>query len=218
MRYIHIIVAFRERHPSECILQTKVDWKSAYRRMHYAPASASASTTVVGEHLLVALRMTFGGAPNPSQWSDVSELACDLSNDLARHPGWDPSRHVSPHQPLLKGASELLPTSVPFAQTKPLFVQLPCDDAPKAENFIDDQFMAFLASSSERGSSILPFVIHLLGRPLHQDESISRDDVLSLKKFLAEATPAEIKTVLGWVINSRSLLISLPMHKYIAWS
>eukprot|EP00978_Attheya_sp_CCMP212_P041659 scaffold241666_cov75-Attheya_sp.AAC.1 len=66
--------------------------------------------------------------------------------------------------------------------------------------------------------SILPFVIHLLGRPLYQVESISRDDVLPLKKFLAEATPAEIKTILGWEINSRSLLISLPMHKYIAWS
>jgi hypothetical protein len=34
IHFIHIIVAFRTLYPRECILLTKVDWKSAYRRMH----------------------------------------------------------------------------------------------------------------------------------------------------------------------------------------
>jgi hypothetical protein len=32
--------------------------------------------------LLVALRLTFGGSANPSQWSDLSELLFDLANDI----------------------------------------------------------------------------------------------------------------------------------------
>ena len=48
--------------------------------------------------------MTFGGAANPSQWSDISEIATDLSNDLVRDPAWDPDLFQSPHQHLLKDA------------------------------------------------------------------------------------------------------------------
>jgi hypothetical protein len=217
MRYIHLIIVMRAQQPNECIFQTKVDWKSAYRRMHYAVPSAVQSITRVDEHLLVALRMTFGGAPNPSQWSDVSELACDLANDLVRHPGWDPLVHSSPHQHLIHNKLERQPSDVPFAPAKPLFVHVPCDERPKADNFIDDQFLAFLETSAARGSAILPFIIHLLSRPLATNESISRDDLLSLKKFMAEATPDEQKIVLGWLIDTRRLTIALPSHKHIAW-
>ncbi len=38
-----------------------------------------------------------------------------------------------------------------------------------------------------------------------------------MKKFAAEARPAEIKTVLGWAINTRSLRIYLPMDKFAEW-
>jgi hypothetical protein len=216
-RYIHAIVALRLQNPHEVILQTKVDWKSAYRRMHYAAPSAVQCITTVAGFLLLALRMTFGGAPNPSQWSDVSEMACDLANDLVRHPGWDPQLHVSPHQNLLKTAYQSAPPDTPFAPALPVFVVVPCDGYPIADNFIDDQFMAFYRCHLERGSAILPFIIHLLGRPVAPDESISRDDLLSLKKFLAEATPDEVKTILGWIIDSRQLTIALPHHKFVAW-
>jgi hypothetical protein len=216
-RYIHVIVALRQHYPSEIILQTKVDWKSAYRRMHYAATSAVQSITVIAGYLLLALRMTFGGAPNPSQWSDVSEMACDLANDIVRHPGWNPVVQVSPHQDLLASKYSSAPKDTPFAQSLPVFVKVPCDGHPTAENFIDDQFMAFRLCHLVKGSAILPFIIHLLGRPVATTESIARDDVLSLKKFLAEATPDEIKTILGWIIDTRHLTIALPHHKYVAW-
>ena len=38
--------------------------------------------------------------------------------------------------------------------------------------------------------------------------------MLSLKKWLAEGRQEEIKTVLGWIINTRLLLVSLPHDKY----
>jgi hypothetical protein len=69
---------------------TKVDWKSAYRRVHLRPSTAVKSCTFIDGLLLMALRMTFGGAPNPAQWSDISEVVTDLANDLVRRNDWDP--------------------------------------------------------------------------------------------------------------------------------
>ena len=43
-----------------------------------------------------------GGSPNPSLWSDVSEVVTNLANDLVRRSDWDLTRHHSPHQPLLE--------------------------------------------------------------------------------------------------------------------
>ncbi len=60
--------------------------------------------------------------------------------------------------------------------------------------------------------------IHTLAHPLDPLDEISRKEIISLKKNLAEGRPSELKTVLGWNINSRSLNISLPIDKYNAWS
>jgi hypothetical protein len=37
-------------------------------------------------------------------------------------------------------------------------------------------------------------------------------------KLAAEASPEEIKLILGWLMNFRELIVSLPDNKYIAWS
>ncbi len=79
---------------------TKVDWKSAYRRIHLRPSTAVKSCTCIDGLLLMALRMTFGGAPNPAQWSDIYEVVTDLANDIVRRNDWDPTRFKSPHQAL----------------------------------------------------------------------------------------------------------------------
>jgi hypothetical protein len=218
LRHIHQIVALRHRHPAEIILQSKVDWKSAYRRLHNAPSTAVSSMVVVGCFLLVALRLTFGGAPNPSRWSDLSEIACDLSNDLARNSGWNPKRHFSPHSTKLPATPLLEPPNIPLAAAQPLSVPLPIDDAPKSEVYIDDLFNCYLHRHLQHGSEILPFVLQLLGRPPNSSDPIERDDVLSISKFLAEATPSEVKPILGWIVDTRRLLLSLPPNKVRAWS
>ena len=37
-------------------------------------------------------------------------------------------------------------------------------------------------------------------------------------KLAAEASPEEVKLILGWLMNFRELIVSLPDNKYIAWS
>jgi hypothetical protein len=173
---------------------------------------------LVGNYLLIALRLTFGGSPNPSRWSDLSEIACDLANDLVQNPGWDPTVHSSPHSTKLPPEPLLEPRSVPFATAVPLSVALPINDEPKTEVYIDDLFNCFLLRRLAKGGQILPFVLHLMGRPTHTKDAITRDDILSISKFLAEATPSEIKTILGWEVDTRRLLLSLPTNKVTAWS
>ena len=43
--------------------------------------------------------------------------------------------------------------------------------------------------------------------------SLIRNFALLLKKLSGEGTPAEIKKILGWIINSRLLEIGLPITK-----
>ena len=37
------------------------------------------------------------------------------------------------------------------------------------------------------------------------------------EKILAEAGAEEIKIILGWILNFRTLTIALPENKYVAW-
>ena len=130
-RYVHFVLHLRRRHPMERILQTKVDLKAAYRRLHYCFETAAQALVIVGGFLLMALRLTFGGASNPSQWSDVSEAMFDLANDIVRNPGWDPKTQRSPHQALIDGRVELEPDDVPFAPALDVTVTLPRRRCPK---------------------------------------------------------------------------------------
>ncbi len=78
--------------------------------------------------------------------------------------------------------------------------------------------MAFLETDMKCGSRIVPFILHLLGHPLSPNESLPCDDILSLKKLLAKAMPAECQIILGWIIDTHQLLIALPRNKFVAWT
>ena len=101
MQFLHYVCQLRRLFQNERLLITKVDCNSAYRRVHLQAETALKVCTVITGTLLVALRLTFGGAPNPSQWSDVSETAVDLANNLVRRDDWwDPAKWFTPQQPL----------------------------------------------------------------------------------------------------------------------
>jgi hypothetical protein len=48
------------------------------------------------------------------------------------------------------------------------------------------------------------------------NDTLMRDDLLALEKAIAEGTPSEWLIVLGWLLNTRRLLISLPLDKRTA--
>ncbi|MFN9982770.1 MAG: hypothetical protein ACK53Y_22770, partial [bacterium] len=80
LRSIHYILSLRHRHPTTKIFICKFDIDAAYRRCTVSSRTAFESLTIFAGLLLVALRMTFGGAPCPSIWGVISEVTTDLGN------------------------------------------------------------------------------------------------------------------------------------------
>ena len=151
----------------------------------------------------------------------MSEIATDLADDLARRPDWTPSIHHSEHQHLLRQAHDCdhsLEPTTPFSRALLLGVPMTADDDPKYDCYIDDVFGSYLAEHAARGEAVVPLVLSLFGRPNDTQESLPRDPLLSVKKFLAEARSSELKVVLGWLIDTRRFLISLPLDKFTAWT
>lgn len=121
----------------------KNDWKPAYWHTHYNPKATVQSIITIGSFILMTLHITFGAAANPSQWSNISEVATDLSNNLVHDEGWDANEFSLPHQHFIGDSIQLVLDEVPFAPTAELVMQLPNDDCPKADCYMDDIFSNF---------------------------------------------------------------------------
>ena len=223
LRCIHYIVGCRQRHPSTNILISKIDWKSAYRRQHLNGSTATKSLTQVIINgitfLIMALRLTFGGKPNPSEWSCLSEATTDLANDILSCQEWDPDKLKAPIQDMMPKPSSL-PSDIPHATAKQTIVNIPAEDQGKCDVYIDDTVAMGpdIPGNKPRLAAAVPLAIHLLSRPIISSEDIPRKPPISIIKLRAEGRLEETKTLLGWFYDTRRLRISLPSNKFKAWS
>ncbi len=210
-RLLHYIVDLRRRQPCTKIFLMKTDWNRAFQRGHLsAPDAAASSCLATPETFLLSLRMTFGGRANPiSEWSNISESACDLVNALQTLPNFHPESYLH-----LIPTKSPLDEDIPFKQAGHLLVNIEENDCGKSDIYLDDNIgiAPDLRDNVRRLSIIMPLVICLLGRPLHASEPIIQKWLLSLSKFAAEGRPEEIKIVLGWSLDTRQLLISLAQN------
>lgn len=222
-RLMNWAVAARRMYPRSKIFCQKIDFKSAFRRLHLNAEVAIQSCTQLPEKeiALIPLRMTFGGAPNPSEWGVISETSCDLANELLSNDGWNPLQLHSPNQHLVP-PRQALSDDIPFAEGRELIVDVPMDPRGTADVYIDDKTSLSIDVQEydnidrlERASLL---AIHMLARPKHMNEPILREDMEALKKLLAEAGAEETKIILGWFFDFRRLLISLPENKFVSWS
>ncbi len=97
-RLINKTVALRLKYPNARIFCSKMDYKSAFRRMHLHWLTALRSCIQLPEEdiAIIALRLTFGGQSCPPEWGALSESVCDLTNVLLSDPDWDPDELFSP--------------------------------------------------------------------------------------------------------------------------
>ena len=175
----------------------------------------------------MALRLTFGGAPNPSQWSDVSEVAVDLANDLVRRDDWDPTVWSAPHQHLLTSDKAVdcdagtVRSDDNFGEAAKMSVVYPVEDVKlMIECYLDNLFGVSKEVVKDRLEAVSPFVLLLIGRSVEAGaaESLPRDALIAVSKFLAEAKASESKVILDWMVNIRSMTVSLPQDKHRAWT
>ena len=221
-RLIHQIVALRLEFPRTRILVCKFDWGAAYRRINGDGllAANALTTDASGEFANILSRLSFGGKTHPAMFSLFSETACDLCNDLIEFKEWNPSICYSPLQKLM-GPPNRLPEDIPFEQGKPLIVDIPARPDGSVDVYLDDMVQLFADEEDivSRTSAVVPLVLHLFIRPCQPDkEPIKRTDILAEDKMMAEGSPSEVMRVLGWELDTRRLLLILPIDKYLNWS
>ena len=222
LRVIHTIVHLRQKYPSKRIWLRKEDFKSAYRRLHLKAKTALKSAVRVklkGKYyLLLSLRLPFGGSPCPPEFCLISDIITDTINDLLNCTSWDPKEICSEYAKKVP-APRPQPSDVPFAPAHPTSVKLPEKYNGKADCFVDDiiSIAVDIEDNLQKLIAAPCTVIHAVANRAEGTTFVERNNMISDEKNEAEGAPEEVKICLGWKLNSRTLQVSLPSHKYQAW-
>ena len=223
LRLIHYIVSLRRRYPDKKIWLRKEDFKSAFRRVHLHSSTALKSVVrmIIDDidMILVSLRLPFGGAPCPSGFCLVSDVLTDVINDLLNDETWDHEATKGAFVTKIPQAKPLQ-NDITFEPGLEVSVEMPDDCKGKADVYIDDIISCTVDEGDNlRRLEIAPCtVLEAVAHNATGDTFIKRQHFISDEKNEAEGAAEEIKICLGWEINTRSLTIALPSHKFIAWS
>jgi hypothetical protein len=218
LRVLHFVVALRLANPGIRIFISKWDFSDTYRRVTHTAQSALQSVAIFGEIAYLALRLAFGGSANPPAWCAFSEMVTDLSNKIALCDDFDPAKLASPDR--TNPTFRELPDGLPIAEAREMAVPIPTTLNARFDCFIDDIIQVFLdiPKNRRRQPAIAPLAVFATLRPhAGDDEPVPHRPLLLPSKVAAEGAPDEIQIVLGWEMNTRRLLISLPNDKFVAW-
>jgi hypothetical protein len=159
---------------------------------------------------IIMLCLTFGGALCLLKWNILSESIRDLANEILFDENWDPLTNYAPSQHLVP-AMELLDASIPFAEGTDLIVDIPVDPRGTIDVYIDDLIQAIVVIAGTDNvihcEQATLLAINKCTRPKHPNEPISQEDMEARKKLQAEAGLEEQKNVLGWLLDTRHLLV-----------
>jgi hypothetical protein len=219
MQLLYWIVAARRKFPKAPIALQKIDIKSAYRQCHLNAITAIQIITQLpyNKQGIIMLCLTFGGASCPFEWNILSESICDLANKILFDENWDPLTHYAPSQHLVP-AMELLNASIPFAEGSDLIVGIPVDPRGTGDVYINNLIQATVIidgfNNAIRCEQATLLAIYTCARLKHPNEPIPREDMEARNKLQAEAGLEEQKTILGWLLDTWSLLLQLPRNKF----
>ena len=176
--YIKILVnwavAARRKCPGQIILAFKIYYKSAYQRCHLSAETAIQTCTQLSDENLaiIALRLTFGGAPGSYEWGVVSESICNLAIAILQDENWNPKFLCAPGSELVP-QKRILDDYVPFGVGKELIVDVPVDSKGIADVYIDDTIALGVdmhdSDNSLRLENAIFLVIHTAARPIHSE-------------------------------------------------
>jgi len=221
-RILHFVASLRWHQPQRKILISKYDYSDAYRRIAHSASAAPQTIAVHDGMAYLALRLTFGGSPNPPTWCMVSEMVTDLANEICQCEDWDPVTLHNPVQPVAPKPIYLTDSDAPCSPALEMAVRVPPIRRGKVDGFIDDLIHVFwdTPSNLERLPHAVPLAMFVTSRPHAGDaaEPLPRRDILSLPKLRAEGAPAESQIVLGWQVNTRDMTIGLPGNKFADWT
>ena len=116
----------------------------------------------------------------------------------------------------------LMHDAIPFAEGAEQLVDIPIDPRGTGDininNFIETTIVIDGTNNVIRCEQATLLAIEISACPKHISEPIPCEDFEARNKLSAEAGLEEQKTVLGWLIDTSRLLLSLPDNKSIAWT
>jgi len=201
----------------------KLDLADGFYRIHLAPQNIPllgvAFPTLAGTPQLVAfpLALPMGWTSSPPFFCAATETIADITNiALATMVTWPPHR--------LEPMAELLPIPVTPPATSHQLLGISTGKkhtgtpGPLAwsDVFVDDH-LALAQGTIEHRQHVRRTLLHSIDRifrPLAASDSPSRQEPVSLKKLAAgDGQWSTTKTILGWVIDTVAMTITLPPHR-----
>ena len=85
---------------------------------------------------MMSLRLTFGGAPGPYEWSVISETVCDLTTAMKHNKNWDPMMLFGKNHHLVP-PPKFLNDSIPFVEGLKLIVEIDINPRGTTNDYID---------------------------------------------------------------------------------
>jgi hypothetical protein len=166
------------------------------------------------------LWLVFGGAPYPLEWGAILESICNLINAILHHDNWNPlslyatdaQEHIPP--------KELFPDDLPFGIGSNLIVDIPIDTRGTVNVYINDFIYLTVDIEHTNNATRLKRALLLrqtaVSRKVSPIEPLPCNDMDARAKLKAETGLTEIKVILGWLLNFRTMTIALPNNKIIA--
>ena len=196
---------------------SKIDLGTAFRRLHVYLLHKLMQFTVIGDMAYFLGRMPFGSCEGPGKFDIPSNITVDLAQELINDPSWDPATLHSPNEKNIP-SPETLDEDIPFGVAEPLNVDMDflyCS----VDGFVDDLTTIVLNMENwiEKARNAIALAIHVVFRPANPQDPLPREDVISIRKLLAEGKLEEIKIMLGWIIDTRRFLIKLTNDKADRW-
>jgi len=210
-RILYQIHQLRLENPGVAILLSKLDFDSAYRRMSINFIFAFMCTIVIGPSAYILCRLPFGVSPAAGIFSLLSDFVVDMAQALFEDPTWSPSTLNSP---LAESLLSPVYLTGDFGIAGPLLVDIKAKQLVSAEVFINDMIMVCLAFEKyiRKATNAIPLILDAIFCPI-LNETVSRQPILNAIKTMIKGCLEEIKTILGWLINTRKLSIRLPKEK-----
>ena len=153
------------------------------------------------------------------------EIITDLALDIANNPCWSFTKFHSPIPEVSTIPSPtLLQQDIPIGEALPSDVDVPLPRHGYFDSYVDDiiGICLHIGQNAQRTIYAILLTIYLMARPFCPNNDTSTDVlhsyILSTKKWLAEGAQEEVKTILGWQVDTRRLVVSLPQDKYLAYS
>ncbi len=209
----------------------KIDLDAAFCRGTLSSSTASKCLTIFDNMPLMALRMTFGGAPCPFLWGIILESLADIANMLIhKYP-------LAPFETLWQT------TTYPRSPIHSIWIH-PLSSRQRTSSFdasnnlgqvdlyIDDTIgiTPNLQDNACRVSRAILLAIHTLARPICNKDIISWNDIISLKKYKAGGwmdkksgtqMDSQYKIVFSlqcWMWNGRIFNCGIIVYQNICWS